>query len=120
MGSFVIGFMLARKCPGHVSELAEFQVGCYRLKTPSASFLPKSKPVPFPSTMLTSRGLTRIPRSAKKALSSAKRTNAFFSSAAYLSRTSLPSASYTSNVRPLRATQQQASESSLERIWSVS
>ncbi|KAF9652932.1 ATP synthase F1 beta subunit [Thelephora ganbajun] len=62
--------------------------------------------------MLTSRGLARIPRSAKKALSSAKRTNAFFSSAAYLSRASLPSASYnTSNARPVRATQQQATRS---------
>ena len=71
--------------------------------------------------MLTSRGLTRILRSAKKALSSAKRTNALFLSAAYLSRASLPSASYTtSNTRPAGATQQQASEYSLERIWNGS
>jgi len=62
--------------------------------------------------MLTSRGLTRIPRSAKKALSSAKRTNAFFSSAAYLSRASLPSGSYTtSNTLSVRASQQQATRS---------
>jgi len=34
--------------PGHVSELAEFQVGCCRLKTPSASFpLPTSRGLPF-------------------------------------------------------------------------
>jgi hypothetical protein len=72
-------------------------------------------------TVLTSSGLTRIPRSAKKALSPAKRANSFFSSAAYLSRASLPSASYnTTNARIVRATQQQASEYFLTPICTPS